>query len=123
MKILQICPPYVSDVATLPWEIQKKLFSTLLFTHTSDSVCYLRRKPTVIHLPTPPKNVTTLTCELQNFFLSDWSFVAFYQTLEALSEKSQLSSVALKRTGCDVRYVECQASSVTASVQSDHLLR
>ena len=46
----------------------KKLFSTLLFTHTSDSLCYLRRKPTVIHLPTPPENVTTLTCELQNFF-------------------------------------------------------
>jgi len=45
----------------------KKLFSTLLFTHTSDSLCYLRRKPTVIHLPTPPENVTTLTCELQNF--------------------------------------------------------
>jgi len=27
MKILQICPPHLSDVATLPWEIQKKLFS------------------------------------------------------------------------------------------------
>ena len=24
MKILQICPPHLSDVATLPWEIQKK---------------------------------------------------------------------------------------------------
>jgi len=24
IKILQICPPHVSDVATLPWEIQKK---------------------------------------------------------------------------------------------------
>jgi len=23
MKILQICPPHLSDVATLPWEIQK----------------------------------------------------------------------------------------------------
>ena len=30
------CPPYLSDVATVPWEIQKKSFSTLLFIHTSD---------------------------------------------------------------------------------------
>jgi len=30
---------------------------------------YIRRKQTVIHLPTPPENVTTLTCELQNFFI------------------------------------------------------
>ena len=34
-----------------------------------------------------------------------------------------LSSVALKRTGCDVQQVEFQASNVTASVQSDHFLR
>ena len=26
MKILQICPPHLSDVATLPWEIQKSHF-------------------------------------------------------------------------------------------------
>jgi len=23
MKILQTCPPHLSDVATIPWEIQK----------------------------------------------------------------------------------------------------
>jgi len=34
-----------------------------------------------------------------------------------------LSSTVLKRTGCDVWQLECQASNVTASVQSDHLLR
>ena len=33
-----------------------------------------------------------------------------------------LALVALKRTGCDVRQMECQASNVTANVQSDHLL-
>jgi len=33
-----------------------------------------------------------------------------------------LSSVALKRTGCGVWQLECPASNVTASVQSDHLL-
>jgi len=31
--------------------------------------------------------------------------------------------VALKRTGCDVWQLECQASNVTASVQTDHVLR
>ena len=29
--------------------------------------------------------------------------------------------MALKRTACDVWQLECQASNVTASVQSDHL--
>jgi len=66
MQILQIRPSHLSDVATLLWEIQKKSFSTVLFIHTSDYLCYLRKQP-VIHLPTPPENVTTLTCELQNF--------------------------------------------------------
>ena len=40
-----------------------------------------------------------------------WRYVAFLQTL-----------AALKRTGCDVWQMECQASNVTANVQSDHLL-
>jgi len=62
MKILQVCPPHLSDVATLPWEIQKKNHFNSI--HTSEYLCYLRRK----HLPTPSENVTTLTCELQNFF-------------------------------------------------------
>ena len=34
MNILQICPSHLSDVATLPWEIQKNHFSTFVFTHT-----------------------------------------------------------------------------------------
>ena len=33
MSNLQICPPYLSDVATLLWEIQKSHFSTLLFIY------------------------------------------------------------------------------------------
>jgi len=122
MKILQIFLHQLSDIATLPWEIKKKLFSTILFIRTSDYFCYLRRKQTVIHLPIPPENVTTLTCELQTF-ASDWRFVAFFQTLEALKRAScGLSSVALIRTCCHVWQVKCQASNVTASVQSDHLM-
>jgi len=41
-------------------------------------------------------------------------FVAFLQMLVALG----LTLMALKRTGCDVWQLECQASSITASVQS-----
>ena len=33
-----------------------------------------------------------------------------------------LALVALKRTGCEAWQMECQASNVTANVQSDHLL-
>ena len=33
MNNLPICPPHLSDVATLPWEIQKSHFSTLLFIY------------------------------------------------------------------------------------------
>jgi len=42
----------------------------VIFQHsyTSDYLRYLRRKQTVIPLPTPPENVTTLTCEMQKFF-------------------------------------------------------
>jgi len=34
MKILQICPPHLSDAATLPREIQKSHFSTSLFIYS-----------------------------------------------------------------------------------------
>jgi len=54
----------VSDVATVPWEIQESHFQQ----YCSDYLRYLTRKQTVIHLPTSPENVTTLTCEMQNFF-------------------------------------------------------
>jgi len=30
----------LTGVTTLPWEIQKKSFSTVLFTDTSDYLCY-----------------------------------------------------------------------------------
>jgi len=56
-------------LAILPREIKKKSLSTVLFIHTSDYLRYLRRKQTVIHLPTPPENDTTLTSEMHNFFI------------------------------------------------------
>ena len=30
IKILQICPPHLSDVATLPWEIQKSCLEQVI---------------------------------------------------------------------------------------------
>jgi len=30
MNILQICPPHLSHVATLPWEIQKSRFFNII---------------------------------------------------------------------------------------------
>jgi len=29
-EIFKICPPHLSNVATLPWEIQKKLFFNII---------------------------------------------------------------------------------------------
>jgi len=33
MKILQFCPPHLSDVTTLPWEIQRSHFSAVFFIY------------------------------------------------------------------------------------------
>ena len=34
MERLQTCPPHLSDVATLPWEIQKKvIFDSIIHTY------------------------------------------------------------------------------------------
>ena len=30
MKTLQICPPHLSDVAILPWEIEKSFFNIII---------------------------------------------------------------------------------------------
>jgi len=32
MKILQICPPHLSHVATLPWEVKKVTFDRVIHT-------------------------------------------------------------------------------------------
>jgi len=40
-KNLTHCPPCLSDIATVSWEIEKRSFSTVLFIHTSDYLHYL----------------------------------------------------------------------------------
>ena len=32
-KILQVCPPHLSDVATIPWIIQKVIFNSIIHTY------------------------------------------------------------------------------------------
>jgi len=68
MKMLRVCPPHLSDVATLPWEVQKSHFQQcypykilIIYVISEEKNC----KP-VVH---PPENITTLTCELQIFFV------------------------------------------------------
>ena len=33
MTVLQICPPHLSDAATLPWEVKKVIFNSIIHTH------------------------------------------------------------------------------------------
>ena len=47
MKTLQICPPHLSDVAILPWEIEKVIFQhyySYTCRPTSDYLRYLKNK-------------------------------------------------------------------------------
>jgi len=111
-KSLTHCPPRLSDVAAVPWEIEKVIFNSII--HTYFWLFMLSHKKTICNpLAHPPKNVITLTCELQNFFV--WlMFVAFFQTLEALKRPNcGLSSVALKEPvvmcgSCNVRQAMSQ---------------
>jgi len=75
---LKTCPPHLSDVATLPREIQKVIFNSIIHTYFWLFVLFQKKKK-LIHLPTPPENVTTLTCELQNIFI--WLKVYMYCVL------------------------------------------
>jgi len=83
IQILQLFPPRMSDVATVLWEIQKVIFISII--HTYFWLFTLSQKKTNWNpLATPPENVTTLTCELKNFFYPTERFFALFQTLEAL---------------------------------------
>ena len=52
-----MCPPYLYTVATLPWQIQKVIFNSIIHTYTSDYLRYLRKKQTVTPLPTTPEKM------------------------------------------------------------------
>ena len=70
---LYIWPPHLYTVATLPCEIKKLIFNSIIHAYfrlfTLSYLCYLRRKQTVTLLPTTPKNVTALPYKMHNFFI------------------------------------------------------
>ena len=86
---------HLTDLSTWPVRCShfalgnpKRSFLTVILIHNSDYLCYLRRKQTIIHLPIPPENVTSLTCELQNFFYLTEGLLHFSNI--GGSEESQL---------------------------------
>ena len=115
------CPPHLYTVATLPREIQKAIFNSII--HTYFRLFTLSQKKTNCYPLTHHtwKNVTALPCKMHNFFI--WLKVcSLLQTVALKKAGCGLALVALKRTGCDVWQMKCQASNVTANVQTDHLL-
>ena len=65
---MYICPPHLYTVATLPWDIQKSHFSTVLFIYTSD---YLRclRKTNCYPLPTIPEKCHLVKLQIFHLFI------------------------------------------------------
>jgi len=110
IQILQICPPHLTAWQMLPLYLvkSKKSFLAVLFIHNSDYLCYLRRKLTVIYLPTPPKNVTALTCGLQNFFI--WLKVCCVLSSVGGSDDSQLWVVI---GGSEKNWLWCVATGMS----------
>jgi len=80
-------------VAAAGWGHWTQSWATrALFIQSSHYLCYLTRTQTVIHLPTPPENVTTLTCEMQNF--CNWMKVCCVPSNIGGSEKNRLWCVS-----------------------------
>jgi len=106
----------LSSIATLPWEIQKS-FTAILLICTSDYLRYFKVKRTVtvtVNLPTTYEEMSPHYLAKCRACSSDWRHITIIQMLLLLMPP--------KRAGCDVWQLKCQASNVTASVQSDHLL-
>ena len=91
---------------------KKVIFNSIIHTYIW-LFYYLRRKQTVIHLPTSPENVATLTCDLwiaKLFHLTEGllhSFKRWRLWREQVRPRPLTVAVALKRTGCDVWQLEC----------------
>ena len=117
-------PPHLYTVATLPWEIQKSHFQQYC-SYILQIIYVISKQNKLLCLPPYPPHLKKSSHYLAKCttFSFDWKYVAFLQTLVALKKAScGLALVALKRNGCDVWQMECQASNITANVQSDHLL-
>ena len=69
---LQISPPHLSDIATVPWEIQK--------SHFQQYYSYILLIIYIISQEnTPPENFTTLTYKLQIFFHLTEGLLCFFK--------------------------------------------
>jgi len=79
---------------------------------------YFSEEKKLIDLPSLP--TTLVNCK--TFYLTEGLWCSFKRWRLWGEPVVACHTVALKRTGCDVWQLECQASNVTASVQSDHLL-
>ena len=98
------CPPRLSDVATVPWEIEV-IFNSIIHTHCR--LFTLSHQKTICNpLPTTPENITTLTCKMWNFFI--WLLRSFRRwrlwqsqlwVVVGGSEKNQLWCVATGMSG------------------------
>jgi len=82
MNTLQICPPRLSDVATLPWEIKKVVFNHYYFI-------YLR----LFTLPQKKANSNCSTAALAVYLLL---FNAYYY----LQSPSTASGARYRRSAC-----------------------
>ena len=107
-ETLTDCPPRLSDVATLPWEIQKSHFQQYYSSVHHYWLLTLSHKKTICNpLAHPTWNVTTLTCELQNFFI--WLKVCCVLSDIGGSKKSQLWVVF---SGCEKNRLWCVATGM-----------
>ena len=126
-QLLLHFPTSLHTVATLPWEIRKSHLSTVSLIHACTSVIGLftlsQKKTNCTALPTTPEKYHHTT--LQNVQIFHFTEDMLHSSKRCwLWKKAScgLALLALKRTCCDVWQMECQASDITANVQSDHLL-
>ena len=105
---LYICPPYMYTVTTLPWEIQKSHFSTVLLIETSDY--YIISEETNCNCCTAAY-LFTYCCLLLTiiyvalfygqFFLSLWSVI-----FKATNAKPQLALFRVTNIGGMQHYLQ-----------------
>ena len=120
---LQISPPHLSDIATVPWEIQK--------SHFQQYYSYILLIIYIISQEnTPPENVTTLTYKLQNFFHLTEGLLCFFKrwrlwklqlwVVVGGSEKKRLWCVATGMSGKQ-RHSKCSEWPPTVLIHASSL--
>ena len=125
-KLLFPYPLHLKNVTALPCKMYNFFHLTEGMLHyVACWIIFVIAEENKLFFPYPPhlKNVTTLPCKMHNFFhLTEGMLHSSKRWWLWKKAGSGLALVALKRTGCDMWQMECQASNVTANVQVDHLL-